>query len=279
MYRDIVLPITGSPGDRDAIAFAVDFARDLGAHLTVLEMVHLPTPPVGPFGAVPDLAIGQLYERLRAQGELNVARYGAQLERAGVRHEVRLVESLFLGPERSASQVAHHYGLVVLAGPHGDTVEGVPAHRYFGELLLQSGRPVLVVPPGCATRMPARRVLLAWRPRREAARAMHDAMPLLAQAERVDVVVVDADEARDGGLQSGADVAHHLARYDIDANAVELPSGGRTVSSVLLEHARQMPAQLIVAGGYGHSRTREWVMGGVTRELLISAPVPVLFSH
>ncbi|MDH5821769.1 universal stress protein [Luteimonas sp. RD2P54] len=279
MYRDIFLPVTGSPGDRDAIAFAIDFARDFEAHLTLLETVHLPTPPVGPFGASPDLAIGQLFGRLREQGAANAARYRTQLEQAGVRHEVRLVESLFFGPERTAAHAAHPSDLVVLAGPHGDTAEGVPAHRYFGELLLESGRPVLMVPPSCATRMPARRVLLAWRPRREAARALHDALPLLAQAERVDVVVVDPKQGRDDGHQSGADVARHLARHDIDASVVELSSGGRTVSSVLIEHARQMPAQLIVAGGYGHSRTREWVMGGVTRELLISAPVPVLFSH
>ena len=137
-----------------------------------------------------------------------------------------------------------------------------------------------MVPPDCRARLPAHRVVIAWRPSRESARAIHDALPLLRLADEVDVLVIDAVGGElSHGEEPGADVAAHLARNGIKVSVVRRDSGSRPVASILLEHARETMAQMIVAGGYGHSRLREWALGGVTRELLMSAPIPVLFSH
>jgi nucleotide-binding universal stress UspA family protein len=279
MFKDLVVPVTVTPGDADAINVAIDLAAHFGARLAILEMVNLPMPTASPWG-LQDVAIGDVYSRLRAQGEVNVAKRKAQLANANVQVDVRLVESLYAESARMAAHCAHYADLAVVAGGVNVTAEGEAAHAYVSALLLESGRPVLVVPPRTRAPQPPRRILLAWRPTAEAARAVHDALPLLTQAERVDVLMVDPPGSeRDDGQQPGADIATHLARHGVPANVVVRESQGRAVSSILLEHAREMPAQLIVAGGYGHSRLREWVMGGVTRELLVSSPVPLLFSH
>jgi nucleotide-binding universal stress UspA family protein len=137
-----------------------------------------------------------------------------------------------------------------------------------------------VVPPGFKTHLPARHVVVAWRPTREAARALHDAMPLLHAAETVDVLELDpVGGERGDGPQPGADIAVHLARHGLKVRVVVQKRTGESVAMALLGHVVQSGAGLLVAGGYGHSRFREWALGGVTRELLKSSSVPVLFSH
>lgn len=279
MYKDLVIPITATPGDSDAINVGVTLAGAFDAHLTVLEMVTIPTPVGNPWG-LPDIAMADLYSRLRAQGEVNVARLRSRLDKEAISSEVRMVECLFSEPERMASHQTHYADLSIVAGSIGDTVEGAVTQGYFGGLLLESGRPVLVVPPRCKTLLPPKKIIVAWRPTRESARAVHDALPFLRRAEQVDVLVVNAamGDPRNG-QQPGADVATHLTRHGVKANLVLRDTKTRPTSSILLEHARETHAQMIVAGGYGHSRLREWAMGGVTRELLIASPIPVLYSH
>lgn len=279
MYKDLVVPITGTPGDMDALNAAIGLATSHGAHLTVLEMVNLPKPVMSPWGITPDVAIVDVYNELRSQAQARVARLRAQLENESISSEVGLIETL-AEPARTAAHHAHHADLTVVAGSIGDTLESETTHAYFGSLLLESGRPVLVVPPGCKALMPPERVVVAWRPTPEAARALHDALPLLMGADVVDLLMVDVPVAeRSAGTEHSADVAMHLERHGVKANVVVLESGNKSVSSVVLDHASEIGADLIVVGGYGHSRFREWAMGGVTRELLIGASIPVLYSH
>ncbi len=279
MFKDLVIPVTGGPADADAMNVALDLARAFDAHVTALKMVDLPEPIGNPWGLMPDLATSDAYSRLRAQAEIDVAKLRLQLDKERVSNEVRSVEAVSFEPGRVAAHYAHYADLVVLGAAFGE--EGAALNNgYFGALLLESGRPVLVVPARCKTVMPPKRIVVAWRPTREAARAVHDALPLLVRAEQVDVLLVHPSVGDLGhGEQPGADIAAHLARHGVRANAVVRETKSRPVSAVLLEHAREMPAQLIVAGGYGHSRLREWALGGVTRELIRSAPIPVLFSH
>jgi nucleotide-binding universal stress UspA family protein len=280
MFKDLMVPMTGTSGDADALNIAIDLAADHGAHLTVMELVNLPMPVTAPWGLMPDMGSGDLYSQLRSQGEVNAARLRARLEKETLSSEVRLVESLFVEPPRTVAHCAHYVDLTVLAGALGDTGEAVVTRNYLGSLLMESGRPVLVVPPRCKTTMPPRRIVAAWRPTSEASRALHDALPLLVAAEAVDLVLVDpASGERGSGEEPGADIATHLARHGVKVNVVTRDSRGRPVSAILLEQAQQMGAHLLVAGGYGHSRLREWALGGVTRELLISAAIPVFFSH
>ncbi len=278
MYKDLVLPITGTPGDMDALNIAIDLAASHGAHLTVLVMVNLPTPVISPWGLAPDVAIVDLYKALRSQGQASVARIRSRLEKVPISSLVDMVETI--SEPAGAAHRAHHADLSIIAGSIGDTLEAETTHAYFGSLLLESGRPVLVVPPRCKATMPPRRVVVAWRPTREAARALHDALPLLMGAEAVELLMVDAaTDQRGTDAQPGADVAGNLARHGVKVDVTVLESKDMSISAVVLDHAGKLHADLIVVGGYGHSRFREWAMGGVTRELLIGATIPVFYSH
>lgn len=146
--------------------------------------------------------------------------------------------------------------------------------------LLTSGRPILVVPYVGRHRMIGRRVLIGWKPVREASRAVHDALPLLGDAEAVTVLAIDPERDNDGrSEQQAADMARHLARHGLPVTAQETISDGLDAATILLNYSADLSSDLIVIGGYGHPRMREIVLGGVTRHLLRHAPVPVLMSH
>lgn len=280
MYKDIVMPTTGTAGDSYALNVALDLASAHGAHLTVIEMVNLPLPAAEPWSLMPDLSLSDVYQQLREQGAANAAILKKRLEKETVSTEVRLVEALFSEPSRLVAHCAHYADLTVIAGVLGDSSETDTSRTYFGGLLIESGRPVLVVPPRCKVPVPPKRIVVAWRPTRECVRAFHDALPLLMAAESVDILVVDpivGDLAH--GEQPGADIAAHLSRHGVKVNVEVRQSHDNRIASVLLDHVRETRANMLVAGGYGHSRFREWALGGVTRELLSEANIPVFYSH
>ena len=145
---------------------------------------------------------------------------------------------------------------------------------------MQSGRPTLVIPYVGARAMPPNRVLVAWDGSREAARAVNDALPLLAGTQSVTILVVDPGSLRGRvGDQPGAALATPLARHGIKAEVRTAASGGLGVGDVIIGQVTDMGADLVVMGGYGHSRLRQLVMGGVTRGILRSMTVPVLMAH
>jgi len=148
------------------------------------------------------------------------------------------------------------------------------------EVTMLAGRPVLVVPfTGHFERLGAR-VLVGWDASREAARAVGDAMPLLARAEKVTVLTIDAEESPFGhGEIPGADIALHLARHGVEAEVERTVSAGIGIGNTLLSRAADYEANLLVMGAYGHSRVRELLLGGTTRTVLTSMTLPVLMSH
>lgn len=149
------------------------------------------------------------------------------------------------------------------------------------QVLMNSGRPLLVLPYAGTWPTPlATSVLVGWDASREAARALADALPLLQRARSVQVAVFEAPQDLDPrhGDLPGTDIALWLARHDVRVDVQRVVTGV-PVGEALLSHAADLQADLIVSGGYGHSRFRETMLGGVTRTLLRSSPVPVLMSH
>ena len=148
------------------------------------------------------------------------------------------------------------------------------------QVVLASGRPVLVVPYAGHFDKLGRRVVIGWNATREAARAVGDAMPLLAAAEVVTVLTIDAREAPRGhGELPGADISRHLARHGVKAQVEQTVLADLSVGDVLLSRAADLGADLLVMGAYGHSRFRELLLGGATRTLLQSMTIPVVMSH
>ena len=120
--------------------------------------------------------------------------------------------------------------------------------------------------------------MVCWDGSRNAARAIADALPLLARAKAVEVVIVTGKPGESDEI-AGADIAHHLARHGLKVEVERLVARDIDITSTLLSRAADLGADLIVMGGYGHSRWREFVLGGATRGILASMTVPVLMSH
>ncbi len=145
--------------------------------------------------------------------------------------------------------------------------------------LFASGRPVMLAPTAWKPREIGRNIVVSWKPTRQAARALAEAANLLAHAYSVAVVQVDADHTEDDCLAAGGDVAAHLGRRGIKVHSCVLAPLGRSEARAVLDHAAAVDADLIVMGGYGRSRMSEFVFGGMTREMLRSANIPILMAH
>lgn len=175
---------------------------------------------------------------------------------------------------------AREAGLVVAGQYDAENVEGPVARQLLESLLLETGRPTLVVP--CAGSFPTvgTRVIVAWNGSREATRALHDALPLMAGAQaRILCAQTAAKEARADATPVGH-AARVLERHGVAVDIEHGPGGADlTIGELILSRAADFNADLIVMGAYGHGRMRELVLGGVTRTLLNSMTVPVLFSR
>jgi nucleotide-binding universal stress UspA family protein len=146
------------------------------------------------------------------------------------------------------------------------------------EVVLFSGRPTLIVPAVGRFEHVGRHALIAWNASREAACVVGDAMPLLVHAQAVTVLSINS-AGRNDGKQQAIDLAHHLARHGIEAEATATDAEHIAVGEVLLARASDCGADLIVMGAYGHSRSRQLLLGGATRHVLKHTTVPVLMGH
>jgi nucleotide-binding universal stress UspA family protein len=277
MYKDILIPLVDSPADEAALSFGIDLASAQGAHLTALVTVALLVPFGFEMSAIPADLYSQLHEVERARGRELAQKTRDRLRSSSISWEVRTVESLMV-PSSSVAALHARYADVTIVTGSAD--RAAPASGNFADVLMASGRPVVVVPPRHVAKSTPGHVVVAWQPTREATRAVHDALPFLLKAARVDVITVDprVDESHHGE-EPGADIANHLARHGIRANVVAIPSMGAETEDAIMRFATESGAELIVAGGYSHSRLREHILGGVTLGLFERAGVPVLFSH
>jgi nucleotide-binding universal stress UspA family protein len=144
--------------------------------------------------------------------------------------------------------------------------------------LFNSGRPVLIVPYIQTQGLKLDRALLCWDGSRHAARAFADALPLLERSKNIDVITIATKENNKGEI-SGADIAHHLARHRLKVELKRVVAPDTDVANTILSYAADASTDLIVMGGYGHTRFREFVLGGATRGILHSMTVPTLMSH
>lgn len=195
----------------------------------------------------------------------------------GISHDIR--EGDWREPvEDVISMHARYADMVMLAQP--DVEKDSRTRDIADHVVLRAGAPVMVVPRKSAASTIGKRVLVGWDGSAPAARAIRDSLPILEGADTVKVLCIDPKPGIAGlGDLPGADLAHFLASHDVKAEAAHTRSGGVSVGDILLNNAADMGADLIVAGGYGHSRIGELIMGGVTDTLMESMTVPVLMSH
>jgi len=274
--REIVVFVDARAEATGILEFTGALAQEHGAHLIgVFIQPEAPMTPSESFAR--GTGIQDVIDAHRARFERIEAEHRALFEeivrRQGIRSEWRSVSYL----SSDVAEHAHYADLAVIA-------RSAPAAQVAGtagfveSLVLTSARPVIMFPPhGAVSRV--RRVVVGWNARREAIRAVGDALPLLTRAEAVEVLVVDPQRHPGHGEEPGADIARHLARHGVQLEVRRLSSGGGDVGHILLSRAADFGADLLVMGAYGHSHLSEWMFGGVTRTVLREAGLPVLLSR
>jgi nucleotide-binding universal stress UspA family protein len=279
VIREIYVPLLGAQSDDCALDAAMALATAQEAHVTAMVTLTHPVPTISDMGMIVVESDQHQIDALREAATNQASRARERLGRERVSSEVRVTECYALWGEEAAALQALHCDLSILGKPRADEAWTNFSSMFRG-LLLRSGRPVLVLPQAANLASPVRRVVLAWKPTPEAARAVHEALPLLSRAAEIDVLVLDPLSTEGGyGEQPGADIAHLLARHGFKARVIERPREGATTGACILRHARETEAELIVMGGYGHRHLRELVLGGATRDVIAGTTVPVLFAH
>ncbi len=271
--RNILFHAFDGDGGRSVEDAAFALAEAHGASLTALSVVDaMPIPSYAVAYVSTDLTENYIAES-RAAAQLVEERLKAREAASGVRVEWRYRE----GDIRALfNQHAHYTDLVMLAQGTGDAVPAGLVPNLPGDLVLTAGRPVVVVPWTGAPSSIGKRVLVGWNASREAARALNDALPLLEKAEAVKVLTVSQG---DGRHLPGAEIAQHLARHGVKAEADQVPKVEAPPATILSAEAKDFGADLLVCGAWGHSRVFETVLGGVTRDLLRRMELPLLLSH
>jgi nucleotide-binding universal stress UspA family protein len=231
-------------------------------------------PPVYGGGALASAIINEL--RPQTESRLKVA---ADRFLAGAKGKAQEMEwrQALAKPAGFVAEQSRAADLIVTGAVRGRIYIDPFTELDPGDLIMQAGRPVLVVPPEAET-LKAKHVLVAWKDTREARRAVLDALPLLQAATDVTVVEI-ADRAEiKSAERSDEDVAAWLKRHGVCAGAHAVVASESTFDA-LEAILQQNAADLIVAGAYGHSRTQEWIFGGLTRDLLTKARCCCLFAN
>ncbi len=278
-YKDILVQIDDTKGSEARLDAALKLADAHDAHLAVLCLVAEPYLPAAVGVTIPEEILREQRRQaeetargLLARADERAGRFGRPIER---RFEIAPVDRL----PAVFTRHARHADISIVGQPDPE-VDGADMALLVEAAFMHSGRPALIVPYIGYRNMPPETVICAWDGSREAVRAINDSLPLLVSARRVLVVVVDPGKlAGRVGPIAGADMAAHLAHHGVEVEVRDIESGGLDPSDVLLSTAADEGADLIVMGGYGHSRLRELVLGGVTQHILEHMTVPALMAH
>ena len=273
--RSILVHLDGSTGSAVRLSTAQALARQHGAEVHALFAVtSMPTLAVYDFPSGADFSLLMTEYELERRAAAK-AQFDAQV---GTDPRLHWLEAEG-EPIGAVSQAALCTDLLVL-GQRDAATKGLVPSDFVESVIIDSGKPALVLPYITDGPAACRVALVAWKSSREAARALSAALPLLAKAEQVHVAIWPEYEGSD---TAGADPLAFLRSHGIEAQRhVQAPLGGRAVrelGELLLSLATDLGADLLVMGCYGHGRAREWVLGGTSRTLLGSMTIPVLMSH
>jgi nucleotide-binding universal stress UspA family protein len=278
-YRTILVSLNDVARADALLLVAGQLARQFDAHVVGLFVIPAVTvyPEIG-MALVPSVFDG--YQNY-FKSKLNEVKekFEDRLRADGIKGEWRVDQSAY--PELATSVVEHSRSadLVVISQILAEAETNIE-NDLVARLLMESGRPVLVVPRSWAGAEFGQAIVAGFNGTREAARAMFDAVPLMRAAKTVALVWVDPYRQRlESGEVPGAEAAVALARHGVNVTAEPLLTDGRNAGEALLMRARDLGADLVVMGAYAHSRMQQYIFGGATRQVLETASIPVLLSH
>lgn len=282
---DLLVVLDGSERSNVPLGLALGLARRHDAHLTglcPLELLYPTNLALGLTGYPEALALQEAANRFEAQAQAKAqsieAEFREQLRRNNVPGDWQVATGLAVDEVARRARTAD---LLVLGQTDPDHPLPPIARHLVEDALMNAGRPLLIVPFAGNFDTIGTNVLIGWNESREAARAAHDALLLIEPTATVTVLTVErARSSADSPQAPGADMAEHLARHGLKVSAARTVTD-RSISyaDAILAYASDSGADLLVTGGYGHSRARELILGGVSRELLDHMTLPVLMSH
>ena len=277
MIEDLIINLAISTKRDPAREYALTIADVFEAHTVGLAFIYDYALPGHVLGAIPAEVAAQAKREYQEAVDAAVDAFHAAAKRSLLSAE-HIVDTVF---ERDAplalANAARRFDLSVITQSEPG---GVNNDRLIEGLLFESGRPVIVVPYIQRDALKLDRVVCCWDGSRPAARAINDALPFLTKAGAVDLLIVVNEKTKNDEHEiRGVRMGEHLARHNINVEVQTRMAPDIDVASTILSHAADSGATMIVMGAYGHSRVREFILGGATRGILTSMTVPVLMSH
>jgi nucleotide-binding universal stress UspA family protein len=275
MVKDIVVNL--GLGARDPTCdYAISVAEAFEAHVLGVAVAYEPVIPGTVFGGIPPEIIDGQRREADNKARAAVSRFDQAAKRAGLSSETRILRATIAETADQLGRIGRRFDLVVVGQP--DSAKSAPDQIVDEGVLFESGRPVIFVPFIQKGGVTLDRVMICWDGSRAAARAVADALPFLKKAKQVQAVIVSDKPGKKDEIP-GADLGQHLARHGLKVEIKHIVAPDINVASAILSYVADSGTDMIVMGGYGHSRVREFVLGGVTRGMLESMTVPVLMSH
>jgi len=276
MIKDLVVNLAAGGSRGDPGAFAVSVAETFRAHVAAIAFAHDPIVPATLMGGIPTDFIESQRAEAEAAASAAIARFEEAARRAGVSAESRLLTASIAEASDQFGRIARRFDLAIVG--QAEPEKASPEELIAESALFEGGRPVLLVPYIQKTGLELGKVVVCWDGSRAAARAAGDALPFLARAQGIEVLIVAGERGKSDEIP-GADIGQHLARHGLKVEVKRIVASDSDVANTILSYVADVSADLIVMGGYGHSRLREFILGGVTRSMLAAMTVPTLLSH
>ena len=276
-YKSIFTTWDGRESTRPALDLAIALTRANDGHLNLL-CLGLDQVVTGLYyaGATP-AALGESIETARRKAEELGRQAEDILGGEDINWSVRPVVAQSAGIPHVVGAMARFNDLALLPRPYGEA-RSEEAAMVLEAVLFDGHCPVMVAPQG-NTPVPGRRIVIGWNESAEAMAAIRAALPLITAAESVDIAVIDPPRHDENQTDPGSELSRMLARHGARVTVSVLARTVPKLSEVLLRHAADTGADLIVMGAYGHSRFRESILGGATRDMLEETTLPVLMAH
>ncbi|WP_164936957.1 universal stress protein [Bradyrhizobium vignae] len=278
MYKDILVHIPTERPMRSAIDGSISLAAKLNAHLDAVAVGYVATSAAYVMeGGATVAAVFEL-ERERAveRAEAALAVFKSEAANAGISYASHALGSIPADAAGSLGEMARLHDLSVVLQP--DPTQGSFDNDMPREILFQAGGPVLFLPYTFRGAFKANRIGICWDGSRLAARAVRDAAPFLARAAEIVIITINETEAASNEASANS-LTKHLRRRGLSTRTVALSATRADIQPTILSLAADESLDLLVMGGYGHSRLQERVLGGVTRAMLDAMTVPTLMSH
>jgi nucleotide-binding universal stress UspA family protein len=276
VIKDLVVNLTLEAARDPAAEFAVSIAAAFQAHIAATAFAFDPVVTPAVLDGLSSTWVDVQRDESRAAAKAAIDRFEAAAKREGLSAEHRLFETSLGDAIALFGKIARRFDLSVVKQQEPDRPNGDDLIVEAG--LFQSGRPVVVVPYIQKAPLKLDRVLVAWDGSHGAARAIGDAMPFLHRAKAIDVVMVANGHTKKDEVP-GVEIGQHLARHGLNIDVRQLVAEDVDVANTILSYAADNAVDFMVMGGYGHSRLREFVLGGATRGILQTMTVPALMAH